>query len=111
MKYFLDAEETKPGFYTGNWLYLAKTYYQLRKYQDAKKWLQTLLEAPSKNVEDREVSQHIGLYSRFMLVPAVFGRSTETAEEAVITRQPTISVAIIFMIISSSSGENQSVAL
>ena len=55
----MDAEETSPGFYTGNWLYLGKTYYQLSKSAEAKKWLQKLLEYTEENAEDKEVGIHV----------------------------------------------------
>lgn len=51
----MDAEDTTPGFYTGNWLYLGKTYYQLSNSTEAKKWLQKLLDYTEQNEEDKEV--------------------------------------------------------
>lgn len=77
LKYFLDAEETKPGFYTGNWLYLARTYYQLGKYGEAKDWLKKLLEYSPKNVEDEEVSLplHISTHHSTDLVCSIWQKA------------------------------------
>ena len=60
LKNFQDAEDTSPGFYCGNWLYLAKTCYQLSKKQEAKQWLTKLLERKTENKEDEEVG-HVQL--------------------------------------------------
>ena len=55
LKYFTDAEETTPGFFSVNWLFLAKCHYQLSHKAEARQWLTKLLEHPVQNAEEREV--------------------------------------------------------
>ena len=68
--YFEEAEETSPGWYTGNWLFLGKTYYQLGKKTEAKEYLTKLLEAKPCNPEDTEASGYlfiVGIYGNHVL--------------------------------------------
>lgn len=55
LRYFLTAEDISPGFFTGNWLYLAKTYYQLGNYAEALKWARKLVAYEAEHLEDVEV--------------------------------------------------------
>ena len=54
--YFEDAEQTSPGWYTGNLLFLGKTYQKLSNNSEAKKYLTKLLDfEAASNPEDAEV--------------------------------------------------------
>jgi tetratricopeptide (TPR) repeat protein len=65
LKNFKSAEDTTPGFYRGNWLYLAKTHYQLSQYKEAKEWLTKLLEHEPQNGEEEEVSSSGHVHATF----------------------------------------------
>ena len=44
-----------PDFYVPNWLYLGKSYYQLGKKEDARKWLKKAAEHHGDVPDDKEV--------------------------------------------------------
>ena len=62
LKYFQEAEETVPGFFPGNWLYLAKTHYQLSNKPEAKKWVTKVLDHKVVNKEDEGVSVYYSVH-------------------------------------------------
>ncbi|EDQ85949.1 uncharacterized protein MONBRDRAFT_33982 [Monosiga brevicollis MX1] len=51
---FEQAEATEPGFYTKNAYYLGLTYARLGRKEEARRWLETCLEMPANNADDKE---------------------------------------------------------
>ena len=57
LKYFENAEEVDPNFYSYNLLMLGKTYLKLNKKEEALKYLKMTVEYPTKNDDDQNAKQ------------------------------------------------------
>ena len=57
LKYFENAEEVDPNFYSYNLLMLGKTYLKLNKKEEALKYLKMTVEYPAKNDDDQNAKQ------------------------------------------------------
>ncbi len=55
--FFVLVEE---GFFSQNWLYIGKTYYSLKKKEEAKVWLQKAAGIAGDNQDDKEVGNITG---------------------------------------------------
>nr|CAB3244535.1 regulator of microtubule dynamics protein 3 [Phallusia mammillata] len=51
---FNKAEEIQPGFYKSNQYYIAKCYYEVSDYSSARRWLESALQLPCNNKDDRD---------------------------------------------------------
>lgn len=57
LKYFENAEEIEPNFYSQNLLMLGKTHLKLNNKEKALKYLKMTVDYPAKNDDDRNAKQ------------------------------------------------------